>query len=52
MHQASKHSIETTSINGGMSTEIRLHPSWKDDYQAYLARYKAEHKDEAQQRVS
>ena len=47
-NRASKHSRETVIVNsyGDTTEQVRLHSSWESDYQAYLAKYNAEHKDE------
>jgi hypothetical protein len=45
VNRASKHQIETTSINGEIRSEVILHPSWQVDYADYLARYNQENKN-------
>ena len=47
-NQPSKHSRETVIVNsyGDTAEQVRLHSSWESDYQVYLAKYNAEHKDE------
>lgn len=45
VNRANKHQIENTSINGEIFSEVKLHPSWESDYQAYLAEYNREHKN-------
>lgn len=47
LNRASKHSRETVIVNsyGDTAEQVKLHPSWESDYQAYLAKYNAEHKD-------